>query len=62
MNKLYYGYTKAKPPVGYIMALKCEDRFYVITKQAYEKVKTKLHSEHPLFYTDLPVFIDGINI
>lgn len=62
MNKLYYGYTRAKPPVGFIMALKCDDSFYVITQQAYERVKTKLRSQHPLFYTDLPVYIDGINI
>lgn len=62
MNRLYYGYSKTTPAKGYVYALKCDNRFYVISKDVYENVKRKLQTNKPVFLTDLPVYIDGINI
>lgn len=62
MKRLYYGYSKATPAKGYVYALKCDDRFYVISKNVYENVKQRLRTKKPVFQTDLPVYIDGINI
>ena len=61
MKRLYYGYSKMVPAKGHIYALKCDNRFYVITQAQYERILAKLRVK-PVFLTDLPVYIDGINI
>lgn len=62
MSRINYGYSKATPAKGYVYALKCDNRFYVISKQTYENIKKKLGTKKPVFHTELPVYIDGINI
>ena len=62
MSRIYYGYSKASPAKGYVYALKCDNKFYVITKKSYENVKKKLQVKKPVFQTELPVYIEGINI
>ncbi len=61
-ERLYYGYSKEPPAIGFIYALKCENKFYVITQQAYENVRQRLKNNKPSFHTNLKVYIDGINI
>lgn len=62
MSRIYYGYSKNTPAKGYVYALKCDDRFYVISKKSYINIQKKLRTNKPVFQTDLPVYIDGINI
>lgn len=62
MSRIYYGYSKTTPAKGYVNALKCDDKFYVIKKKTYENIQKKLHMKRPVFQTELPVYIDGINI
>lgn len=62
MSRIYYGYSKTTPAVGYVYALKCDNRFYVIPKRTYHRVQKKLKMKNPVFQTNLPVYIDGINI
>ncbi len=61
MNMIGYGYSKNLPPKGHVRALKCDNRFYVITKAQYDRILERLRVK-PVFLTDLPVYIDGINI
>lgn len=62
MSRIYYGYSKTTPAKGYVYALKCDNKFYVIPKKTYESIQKKLRMKRPVFQTDLPVYIDGINI
>ncbi|MBQ8210350.1 MAG: hypothetical protein IJZ35_07210 [Clostridia bacterium] len=62
MCRIYYGYSKTTPAKGYVYGLKCDNRFYVIPKRTYENIQKKLRMKRPVFQTDLPVYIDGINI
>ena len=38
MSRLYYGYSRTAPVKGYVIALKCDDKFYVISKKTYERI------------------------
>ncbi len=62
MQRISYGYSKTSPPLGYVFALLCDNRFYVITQKQYLQAKRKAKDNKPIFQTDLPVYIDGINI
>lgn len=62
MNRIKYGYSKDNPPKGSVDVFNCNNQFYVISKQAYKKIQDKLKIKRPVFYTDLPVYIDGVNI
>lgn len=62
MSRIKYSYNKNGPVKGYVYALKCDNSFYVITKEAYKRVQEKLQIKKPVFLADLPVYIDGINI
>lgn len=62
MHRINYGYSKTSKPLGSVMALLCNNKFYVITKNQYLMAKTKTKNNKPVFHTDLPVYIDGINI
>lgn len=62
MSRIYYGYSKTTPAKGYVYALKCDDQFYVISKDAYKRIQKRIGNVTPVFQTDLPVYIDGINI
>lgn len=62
MHRIYYSYSKNTPAKGYVYGLKCDNRFYVIQKRAYRRIQKKLKRKKPVFQTDLPVYIDGINI
>ncbi len=61
MDLIGYSYSKNLPPKGKVRALKCDNRFYVITRAQYDKIIEKLKVK-PVFLTDIPVYIDGINI
>ena len=62
MPRLYYGYSKTSPAKGFVYALKCDNKFFVISKKVYEAVQNELQMKRPVFQTELPVYIDGINI
>ena len=62
MERIGFGYSKTSDVCGYLYALKCDNRFYVITKRQYTYAQRKTKKKKPFFYTELPVFIDGINI
>ncbi len=62
MKRIYYGYSKTSSAKGFVYALKCDDKFYVITKETYKRIQKKLQINKPVFQTELPVYIDGINI
>ena len=62
MPRLYYGYSKTSPAKGFVYALKCDNKFFVISKKVYEDVQNELQMKRPVFQTELPVYIDGINI
>ena len=48
--------------MGYVYGLKCDNKFYVITQNAYKNIQRKHKTKKPVFHTDLPVYIEGINI
>ncbi len=62
MRRVGFGVSKNKPPQGYVSALLCDNSFYVITKRQYMLVQRKTKRKKPVFHTDIPVYIDGINI
>lgn len=62
MHRLYYGYSKSTPAKGFILALKCDNSFFVVPKKTYEKIQHILRITRPVFFTDMPVYIDGVNI
>ncbi len=62
MPRVSYGFAKTSKPLGFVLALLCNDKFYVITKKQYLTAKKKTKNNKPVFHTDLPVYIDGINI
>ena len=62
MEQIGFGKSKTEPAMGHVNALKCENRFYVISKRQYMFVQKKTKRRKPVFLTDKPVYIDGINI
>ena len=62
MHRIYFSYTKTSPVMGYVYGLKCDNKFYVITQNAYKNIQRKHKTKKPVFHTDLPVYIEGINI
>ncbi len=62
MTRIYYGYSKKSSAKGYVYALQCDNKFYVISKKIYENIQNELQMKKPVFQTELPVYIDGINI
>lgn len=62
MTRVYYAISKNAPPKGYVYALKCDNKFYVITKESYKRAKNRTGNLNPVFLTDIPIYIDGINI
>lgn len=62
MEQIGFGKSKTVPAIGYVKALKCENSFYVISKRQYMLVQKKTKRRKPVFHSDKPVYIDGINI
>ena len=62
MEQIGFGKSKTEPAMGHVKALKCENSFYVISKRQYMLVQKKTKRKRPVFHTDKPVYIAGINI